>query len=388
MNIENSMKYIREKLSKSKKPFLFFDSDCDGTFSYIQLKNFKKELHGISITKPLSTQLEATKLLSNENDLIIFFDTPHIEEDMIKEIKNITSAEIILVDHHHNQLDDLVKKYNFFYFNPIKLDLNDSRPSCFWAYEITKLKENLKYVSIGSVADFYLLDILNDFYDEDKTLFKTLLNIGDDKISDLLKFTKEFNFNDTQVQEDRTSFIQSLWYDSNLGKIRLFVDFFYKTKKEEIPNILKIIEKESVIDLLALIEAGQGFPFEDFALFQNKSKKLIKKVIEKNKDKEFVIFEHRGKTSYNRQLSEEVLYRLPKAKVAFLIFKKMESPYISCSFRARLPIVINDVITNSLVGLEGQGGGHPQSGGCSVKEKDFDKFKELFELEVKKRLNV
>jgi nanoRNase/pAp phosphatase (c-di-AMP/oligoRNAs hydrolase) len=71
----------------------------------------------------------------------------------------------------------------------------------------------------------------------------------------------------------------------------------------------------------------------------------------------------------------------------WLIFKKMESDWTSCSFRARFPYVINTAISDSLEGLKGQGGGHPQSGGCAVNLKDFDTFKERFEKKINDQLN-
>ena len=388
MNSQELLNSFREKILKSKKPFLFHDCDCDGTFSYLQLKTFNKNLTASSISKTRKVQIRTfEEYVMEDHDLIIFFDTPHIEVDLIRELQTQQpQREILIVDHHENKLQPLVDKYNLFYFNPLHFDSTDSRPSCFWAHEITQLEENLSLAVIGSVSDFFLLSLIKDLREQDERLFNILFSFSQEKRDEILEFIENYTFNDPIVQEKRAKLIQSIFYETNLGKIRALVDFIFKLRHEDHREAISIVEKSSYEDLLISIEAGQGFLFEDFDAFQNKQKKIIKKALEKNKGKEFVIFEHRGKTSYNRQLSEELLYRIPEAKVMWLIFKKMDSDWTSCSFRARHPYIINTPISESLEGLTGQGGGHPQSGGCAVHSKDFDIFKERFEKKVNDQL--
>lgn len=378
-------------LRDAKKPFLFHDSDCDGTFSYLQLKNYNSKLSGMSISKTKSVQLRVfQEYVTLDHDVIFFFDIPHIEEELIEElVKQQPQRKIFILDHHVNELEPLVKKFNCIYFNPlIHVSSKDSRPSCYWAYLITeKMVQNLPLVCVGSVADFFLLDCLLMLKSQEEGLFNFLLNIDEIRKNNLIEFIEHYEFNDTSVQDIRTAFIQMIWYETNLGKIRGLVDFVYKLESVDIPKAVDIIRKYSFEDLLISIDAGQGFLFEDYAAFRKKHQELMKKAYEKNKGQDFVVFEHKGKTSYNRQLSEELLYRIPEAKVLWLIFTKMDSEWFSCSFRARFPYIVNTHISESLEGLNGQGGGHAQSGGCSVHKNDFAAFKERFEKRIFDQLN-
>jgi hypothetical protein len=389
MDAQQLLSLFESELKNAKKPFLFHDCDCDGTYSYLQLKKANKNLRASSISKSRDVQIRVfEENVMEENDVIFFFDTPQIEEDLIKELQTqMPNRKIFIVDHHENRLQELVEKYNLIYFNPLNFDKKDSRPSCFWANKVTNMEENLVSMVIGSVSDFFLLDVVNELEKQDRKTFDFLFNIPKEKQDEILEFIKKYEFNDDSVQEKRANLIQMIFYETNLGKIRALVDFLYKLKSESHKDAISIIEKTPLHELVISIDAGQGFLFEDFYLFQKKQKKLVEKALEKNKGKEFVIFEHKGKTSYNRQLSEELLYRIPETKVMWLIFKKMESDWTSCSFRARFPYVINTAISDSLEGLKGQGGGHPQSGGCAVNLKDFDTFKERFEKKINDQLN-
>ena len=377
-------------LKDAKKPFLFHDSDADGTFSYFQLKNLNSKLQATSISKTKDVQLKAfEECVSSDHDVIFFFDTPHIEEELLEHLLGQNAQrKIYYVDHHTNAMLPLVEKYSITYFNPLlHIDSKDSRPSCYWAYLISQnSKKNLPLVCIGSVSDFFLLDCLLDLYTLKRGLFDFLINIDDKRKTELVDFIKTYEFNDISVQEKRTQLIQMMWYETNLGKIRGLVDFIYKLESENIPRAVDIIRKIDFNDLIISIDAGQGFLFEDYAAFMKNHKELMKKAVDKNKTREFVIFEHKGKTSYNRQLSEELLYRIPEAKVLWLIFTKMDSEWYSCSFRSRYPYIVNKPISDSLIGLNGQGGGHDQAGGCSVNKQDFDEFKKRFVANIEEQL--
>ena len=61
-------------LKDAKKPFLFHDSDADGTFSYFQLKNLNSKLQATSISKTKDVQLKAfEECVSSDHDVIFFF---------------------------------------------------------------------------------------------------------------------------------------------------------------------------------------------------------------------------------------------------------------------------------------------------------------------------
>jgi single-stranded DNA-specific DHH superfamily exonuclease len=54
-------------------------------------------------------------------------------------------------------------------------------------------------------------------------------------------------------------------------------------------------------------------------------------------------------------------------------YEKSDKEMISCSFRSK-KLNVPDVLNKCLKGLNGRGGGHPGSGGCSISRKDFEIF--------------
>lgn len=361
---------IREKISNAKKPLMLFDSDTDGSTSYLQLKNVFKNITGFPLNKEFEKQKKLIEQIHFEYDLVIIFDLPYLHDEFLDLFENI---EIIWVDHHPTNSKEQIKKYKITHFNPLDYDLNDNRPACFWSYKIADNLDNLWLIALGSVADFFLLDILVDFYNFDKSRFNQLFKISDEKREQLFKFILDYEFNNEHTRKIREDWIEELTYGCGISEMKNFFDFIYRLDTfEEVNSAFREIEKLDLIELKTQISAGAGI-FEDYSSMTSKYKKILKKALEKE-EKDFYFYEYIGKTSFAKTLSEEIKYRFKNSKVVGVCFKKKGGNIYTGSFRSN-SYTVNKLLEDATKGLDGRGGGHPFAAGCVISANDYEIFK-------------
>lgn len=373
---------MREIITNAKNPILFFDSDSDGTMSYFQLKTINPNLKGYPFRKVKEEQVELSNRVSKDNDVVLFFDTPHIEEEVFK---NISDKRILWVDHHKGNSPEFISKYNILHLNPLDFASNDSRPSCYWAYKIANLKKNLPFVCVGSVADFYLLDVLADLDIQNSKEFSMLFNISLQKKEELLDLVRSTNF--YEQLDKRADIIRQLSFETNAGVLKMFFDYIYKLENARVDSVVKSLSTLSLGEILSEISAEKNYPYDDFAKFRLELKSHIKKAIKLNQDKKIAIYSHGGETSFNRQITEECLFKLPTVEVMFCSFEKKDSEMIPCSIRSK-SLSIEPLVKKSLKTVQGFGGGHELACGAAISSKDFNRFRGNFTKYVEEKLNL
>ena len=368
---------VRKLIKKSLNPIMFFDCDADGCTSYFQLKKAFPKINGFYMRK--ENQVDLLDLVKEENDLIIIFDIPFLTKEFFEKSKN---KKIIWADHHLTNDLELIKKYNIVHLNPTNYDLTDDRPSSFLAYKVANLKENLPIAAIGIVSDFFVLDILIDLYKFDKKSFNFLFQIEDKKREELFKFLKKYKFNNEKQRSKREYWIKYLTYECSFIDFKNLFDLMFKLNDKDdskiISKAIKLLENISILDMKSNIASGKGYLFEDFSNMKKKYKIILKKTLEKQKDEEFVLFEYRGKSSFTRQIAEELTYRFSNFKVIGVIFKTIGKDYYAGSFRGN-NFDVNQLVSNSIKGLEGNGGGHKFAAGCRINKNDYEIFKKRIE---------
>lgn len=380
-NIEFDLERISELISNSKSPIVFFDTDTDGSCSYIQLrKSFPQIKEGYSLSKDDDSQRACCEKIFDNHDLIIFFDTPYLKEDFFIEAKG---RQVIWVDHHPMDVEKYLETYsNILYFNPLRYDKLDGRNSAYWAYRICGKEENLFFSAMASVSDFYLLDVLVEFYNYDKSAFNVLFKISDEKRKELFDFILNSDFRDESLYEKRAEWIQYLSYECGLILFKNFFDILYKVEKwGDAVKVLRKVSSMSPLDFkVELLNGKEGY-FEKFHNIMDEYKKIYLKA-SKVKDKKLVLVEHDNCImSFNRQISEELAYRLKDWKVICSCYYKDGYDTVSCSLRGS-GVKVNDLVNKCVKGI-GRGGGHDFAAGAIVNKKDYSKFKSRLEKEVK-----
>lgn len=362
---------IRTIIQKAKRPVVFFDTDSDGTMSYFQLKTLNSNLKGFPFKKTREEQIELVQTIDSNCDVVIFIDISYIYEAVFEEISIST---IVWVDHHISEQKELIDEKNIEYFNPLIYDSHDTRPASYWAYKIANKKENLPYVCLGTLADFYLLVCIKELYYYMPETFAILFNISEDKTNHLIEFISKYNYYNYHTQ--RAEWIRYLSYNSNIGKLKLFFDYIYKKDFSNIDEIVSYLQKLSLEEIIAEISAQQQTPFDQYGEFLKEVSKHLKKVLKKNENSLVAFYYYQGDVSYTRQIAEEALYRLEGAEIVFIAFKKDNSDIVSCSFRSK-HIPIQSLITETLNSFNGRGGGHELACGAIVDKSQFESFKQL-----------
>lgn len=374
MSFNDRVVELRKLLSLAKHPVVFFDSDTDGTTSYLQLKRVFPNIEGVPILDrgDKLKQVNYFKYVSKDHDLVLFIDIPFLNEEFLKLLMPRT---ILWADHHILPERDILKKYNIRYLNPLDYDIKDNRPSSFLAYSIANSKANLDLVSIGSLADFFLLPVLKDWNEQNSEDFDSVFQLPVKTKKLLLEFLETYTFNDPKVKDKRSYWINEIIYKYGLFQLRNIFDFVYKFDSEEKVNrALRILEQLSVRELFEKIKLGKGFLFSDYAKFTLEYTKLLQTALATVKDSKLVMYEYIGLRPYSKTLSEELCYRLKNWELIMIFFKNTNEDIWRGSLRSK-SIHIPNLLTECLVGLEGEGGGHANASGCRVKNKDFEEFK-------------
>ncbi len=376
---------IRNLILNAKNPVMFFDTDTDGSTSYLQVKRNFKHIIGYPMDKDIKRQKSLIyNYINSDTDLVLIFDVPFLYDEFLEKIKD---KKIIWVDHHPTNLESQIKKFDIIHLNPLNYDKNDNRPTCFLANEIAGKWNNLDLLGLGAVSDFFLLDNLSKLYLKDKFAFNLIFNGIDDTIRrDIFSFIQKYKFNDKRVNKQREEYIRYLSYGTNLKNIKNFFDFICKFEEEgQSIKAFRTIENMQFKDLISSINSGSSFPFKEFSDKMKEYKIELKKA-ENFGEKEIFFYEYEGKQSFAKTMSEELNFKFNKSKIVCVSFRKFGKDWHSLSIRSR-SIPINDIVSESLRGLEGRGGGHPMAAGAAVNKKDFLKFKKIFLNKIQKRLN-
>lgn len=369
--LNSKIKKARKLIQESKKPVMFFDSDTDGVTSYIQLKKAFPKIKGYPFSHSRRNSEEFFDKFK-DNDLVIVFDIPTLSKEFFEKFKD---RKIIWSDHHPTNDKKLVRKYKVHHINPLNHSKEDNRPSSYLAYLVSDKESNLFYAAMGSVADFFILDVLEELYNYNRKQFNLLFELDDKTREEIFEFIRKYSFKDKKTREKREYYIRYLCYEADLILYKNLISFIFKIDKERIDEAIDVVLKTNPNNLKAEILAGKKFPFDEYQEIAEEYRNRSKIANSKFKNEKIILYDYRGKHGFTSPLSEEIMHRKDQAQMVAVCFKKTGKPFWQCSLRGR-SIQVNKVIDETLKDLNGGGGGHPYAGGMRVHKDDFSVFKD------------
>ncbi len=339
---EESLEEIREILKKSENPIFFYDDDNDGLCSYLLFRRFLGKGKGVVIkSSPKLDESYVRKVKENRPDYVFIFDKPMVSQDFVDKI----GVPIIWIDHH-----DLVKVNGVRYYNPKLEDSEDNRPVSYWSYKV--VKQDLWIAMLGIVGDWYLPEFLDEFCD---------------KYPDLLS-------KDVKDPGDAL-------YGSEFGKLSKIFSFVLKGRVSDVNKLVSVLMRiDDPYEILEQKTPKGKYVYKYFEKVNKQYESLLAKAIKsKSKDKFLVFLYPSGKMSFTGDLANELLYKFPDK---IIIIGREKDGMVRLSLRST-GIELPKKIMNSLVDVEGHGGGHKFACGANIKKDDLQKFIDNFKKQIK-----
>lgn len=327
---------FRKAIKNSHRPLIFFDDDCDGLSSFLQVYKVVGDGRGIPVKdSPVVGTRYNRKVDDYSPDLVVILDKPGAEQDFLDKI----SQKVYWLDHHEPQNPKGVK-----YLNPRVHKDSDNAPTSYWMYKI--LKQNLWIAMVGVVADWHLPDDMAK------------------------KFRKEYP---DLLPEDITT-PEAAIHDSLVGKLTRIWSFNLKGTVADTMESVKVLTRiKDPYEILNQTSTKGKFIYKKYDKLNKMYEKLLKSV--EVTDDNLLVFTYNDiGTSFTSDLSNELLYRYPD-KVG--IIGRIDNSRVKCSIRSK-GVDVASILKEALKEVDGSGGGHTNACGANVKLSDFEKFTEIF----------
>jgi len=345
---------IQNYLKKSENPLIFYDDDVDGLCSYLLFKKLKP--HATGIILKLSRKEEErylNKVREACPDYVFILDNPKLSQEFIEKI----NTPIIWIDHHKP-----FRKEKAHYYNPLEYDDKDNRSTSYWCYQVFK-------------------DICEE-KDKDWGLWVGGIGcLSDYQIPDFLKEFKKF-----KLVKNKT--IEKMLYEDKVGNMIKIFSFMLKGKMDEIKRSVDgLLNLENPEELLKGETNRSKYILERFENLNKDYKFLLDLALKNKKDNVFVFIAPSSKTSFTRDLSNELLYRV---KCEVIIVGREKEDEVKMSLRSR-NVNIANILKNALKEVRGYGGGHCLVGdsliqlanGDIVKIEDINKNNDIIGMNLK-----
>ncbi len=328
-------KEIKDALDMSARPLYIHDDDPDGTCAFLLLYRYKREGKGFPLkTRPLVDENMIPYVEEYKPDLIFILDIPNVSQDFLDRV----SCPVVWIDHHGVQDRKGVK-----YYNPRKNDPADISSTTINTYYVVQNQDDLWIAMLGGVGDWQLPLFLPEFCEQ----YPKLLDASVKRPQDAL-------------------------FASRLGELIKLISFLLKGRTSDVKRNIKIMTRikdpYEILDgttsqgRFLLKHAMQAKKEYDALLIQAKKKA--------GRGKFFIFTYSADKTSYTKELSNELLYLYPKRIIIVGRVKNEEYKLSLRSSKKKIP----PVLEKALEGLDGYGGGHDLACGAAVKAKDWETF--------------
>ena len=255
---------------------------------------------------------------------------PLVDQEFIDRV----NVPILWIDHHGPY-----EKKGIKYYNPRLKNKEDGRPTSYWCYKI--VRENMWISMVGCIGDYFLPEFTKEF---SKRYPKLVNKLNLDKIK----------------------------FDSELGKLVKIISFMLKGKISEVNEFIEILS--GINDPCEILNMTTKRGKEIYQKYDRVNKLYIKLLNEalnsSTKDKLFLHLYVSSSITFNQELANELIYKLPKKIV---VVGREKDNMMRLSIRSRR-LILPKIIDKALKGLNGVGGGHEHACGVKVAKEDFPEF--------------
>lgn len=342
---ENAIGEIRTAVQGAARPLIFFDDDCDGTTSFVQLYRFLGDGKGIAVkANPRVDSRYVRKVDEHQPDLVVILDKPVVEEEFFDGVR----TPIIWLDHHAPVPP---KRENVRYYNPRQQNDEDNRPTTYWMYKITG--GPLWLATVGSVADWHVPDFIEEFAEQ---------------YGDLLP-------------EGRA--VEEILFNSRLGKLARIISFNLKGSVSETMKSVKVLTRiETPYEILNQTTSRGKYLYKKYHKIAQLYESMLKRARAAATDEPVLRFTYADSSmSLTSDLSNELLYLYPEKLILIARIHNGEYKY---SLRSAGKYAIPPMLERALKGIDGYGGGHTYACGACVSEDDNERFVDAIREEIAK----
>lgn len=342
----HELKVFEDAVVNAKRPVIFYDDDADGLCSYLLCQRRRGEAIGVRVHGTSIVTLDfARKVEENLPDVVIILDKPQVEQAFIDAI----DVPIFWLDHHEPQKPS---GKHVTYLNPRVHEDADNRSTTYWVYRALGRKEDLWVAAVGSISDWQITDVAEEFWNE---------------YPDLLKAVKTPP--------------EAIYQEPFETLIRMF-QFNLKGDNADVRTAVKILGRvESPYELLNKTTPRAKLVAKRYAMVQKEYDKLLA-AAKKSVNDSPILF-HLYPTleiSLVSEVSNQLLYEYPD-KIIFIC--RVHNGEYKLSIRSANREIASAVKhAMQSTGARGNAGGHSHACGGRIVEDDFPKFFEAFKAAI------
>jgi len=332
MITDKELKEIKSYLEKSENPLFFYDDDPDGLCSFLILKRFLNKGKGVCIKAGTLDLKFNRKIEEYSPDLVVILDAPIVSQEFVNKI----NVPIIWLDHH-----PLSKTKGTHYYNPLKSDIKDNRPTTFWCYQITE--QDLWLAVIGCISDCYFPKFAKDFSKQ----YPDLLPKDIKKPFDAL-------------------------FETKLGELIKIFRFLLKGRVSEVRKSVGILSNiKNPKEILDKTTSKGKYLFKKIQKVKSEYDYLIKQAIsEATKDELLIFHAPSNKFAMTGDLSDELMHRFQDK---FIIVVREKSGLMKFSMRG-WKYDVRKIFKEATKGINAFGGGHVHACGGEVPREFWEEF--------------
>ncbi|MBS3074468.1 hypothetical protein J4447_03365 [Candidatus Pacearchaeota archaeon] len=335
---------IRRRLEESQNPLFLFDNDTDGLCAFLLLRRFIDRGKGFPVKSfPELKASYARKIDELNPDCLFILDKAMVSPDFLDIVRK-KNIPIVWIDHHDVPVPSNLEGVE--YFNPLRT-LNSkhqsSEPTTYWAWLVTKRKEDMWIAMVGCLADAYLPEFSEELYFQYPDFWKQVKDASDGR------------------------------YKTQVGKIGMIFSFGLKDRTTNVISSIKFLcSVKSPSDIFQ--ESAKNTLLERFSFINRKYQELISKAMNSPIENNLLYFQYGGDMSMSADISDELFHKFSDKTIIVCYITGSKA---NISIRSKRDIL--KPATEAIKEIAGAtGGGHKNAVGSSMPAEDVLRFKEKF----------